>query len=84
MVRRRREKAGQACVPSASGQGAHSFTIAKRFDVMPNIRRARVTDAVGEMILELEGQESLLQQSIETLRSQGIEVEYIEGEIFEA
>lgn len=60
------------------------FTIAKRFDVMPNIRRARVTDAVGEMILELEGQESLLQQSIETLRSQGIEVEYIEGEIFEA
>ncbi|HSW64611.1 MAG TPA: NIL domain-containing protein [Dissulfurispiraceae bacterium] len=60
------------------------FTIAKRFDVMPNIRRARVTDTVGEMILELEGEESRLLQSIETLRSQGVEVEYIEGEIFEA
>ena len=31
------------------------FTMAKNYDVMPNIRRARVTDTVGEMVLELEG-----------------------------
>lgn len=60
------------------------FTIAKRYDVMPNIRRARVTDSVGEMILELEGQEDNLARSIETLKSQGIEVDYIEGDIFQA
>jgi ABC-type methionine transport system ATPase subunit len=33
------------------------FKMAKKYDVMPNIRRARVTETVGEMILELEGTE---------------------------
>lgn len=59
------------------------FTIAKRYDVIPNIRRARVTDTVGEMILELEGEEAHLEQGIEALREQGVDVEYIEGEIFD-
>jgi ABC-type methionine transport system ATPase subunit len=59
------------------------FTIAKRYDVIPNIRRARVTDAVGEMILELEGDEANLEQSINALRVQGIEVEFIEDEVFD-
>ncbi|MCK5505958.1 MAG: NIL domain-containing protein, partial [Thermodesulfovibrionia bacterium] len=31
------------------------FNMAKEYNVMPNIRRARVTETVGEMILELEG-----------------------------
>jgi ABC-type methionine transport system ATPase subunit len=31
------------------------FTMAKKFDVMPNIRRAKVTESVGEVVLELEG-----------------------------
>jgi ABC-type methionine transport system ATPase subunit len=31
------------------------FTMATKFNVVPNIRRARVTETVGEMILELEG-----------------------------
>ena len=30
------------------------FTMAKKFDVMPNIRRAKVTESVGEVVLELE------------------------------
>ncbi len=29
------------------------FTMAKKYDVMPNIRRARVTETVGEMVLEI-------------------------------
>ncbi|MBI4353589.1 MAG: MoaD family protein, partial [Candidatus Omnitrophica bacterium] len=29
------------------------FTMAKKFDIMPNIRKARVTETVGEMTLEL-------------------------------
>lgn len=59
------------------------FTMAKRYDVIPNIRRARVTDEIGEMILELDGDEANLEQGIAALRAQGIEVEYIEGEIFD-
>ena len=31
------------------------FNMAKKYDLMPNIRRARITESVGEMILELEG-----------------------------
>ncbi len=59
------------------------FRMAKKFDVMPNIRRARVTDTFGEMILELEGLEENLEQGINSLREQGVVVELIEGDIIE-
>ncbi len=59
------------------------FTMAKKYDVLPNIRRARVTDTVGEMILELEGEEVNLENGIQALREQGIEVELIEGDVIE-
>jgi len=60
-----------------------TFQMAKRFDVVPNIRRARVTDTVGELVLELEGGEDNLQQGIAYLRSLGVEVSEIEGDILE-
>ncbi|MFA5353496.1 MAG: NIL domain-containing protein [Thermodesulfovibrionales bacterium] len=59
------------------------FSMAKKFDVMPNIRRARVTDTVGEMILELEGEERNIEGGIQFLRDQGIDVELIEGDVIE-
>ncbi len=59
------------------------FTMAKKFDVMPNIRRARVTETVGEMVLELEGTEENLERGIQSLRDQGVEVELVEGDIIE-
>jgi hypothetical protein len=57
--------------------------MAKKYDVMPNIRRARVTDTFGEMILELEGLEENLEKGINSLREQGVVVELIEGDIIE-
>lgn len=59
------------------------FRMAKKYDVMPNIRRARVTDTFGEMILELEGLEQNLEEGINSLREQGVVVELIEGDIIE-
>jgi len=59
------------------------FTMAKQYDVMPNIRRARVTETVGEMVLELEGTEDNLEKGIRSLREQGVEVKLIEGDIIE-
>lgn len=59
------------------------FTMAKKYDVMPNIRRARVTETVGEMVLELEGTEENLEKGIKSLREQGVEVELVEGDIVE-
>ena len=59
------------------------FTMAKEHDVMPNIRRARVTETVGEMVLELEGKEENIEKGIKYLREQGVDVELVEGDIIE-
>ena len=59
------------------------FTMAKSYGVMPNIRRARVTDTVGEMILELEGTEENLEKSLNALQNQGVQVQLIEGDVIE-
>ncbi len=59
------------------------FTMAKQFNVMPNIRRARVTETTGEMILELEGSDEDLTRATEWLREKGVEVDLPEGDIVE-
>ena len=59
------------------------FTMAKQFNVMPNIRRARVTETVGEMILELEGTEEDLDKGLKWLKEKDIEVELVEGDVIE-
>ncbi len=59
------------------------FTMAKKFDVIPNIRRARVTETVGEMVLELEGEEDNLEKGIQSLKDSGVDVELVEGDIIE-
>lgn len=56
------------------------FLMAKKFDIMPNIRKARVTESVGEMTLELEGLEKNLKQGIKFLESRGIKVEPVSGD----
>ncbi len=57
------------------------FKMVRQFDVMPNIRRARVTDTVGEIALELEGTPENLDQGVRFLREQGVDVEPIEGDV---
>ncbi len=57
------------------------FTMAKEFDVMPNIRSARVTEDTGEVVLELEGTAKNLEDGIAYLKKRGIRVEPVEGDI---
>jgi ABC-type methionine transport system ATPase subunit len=59
------------------------FTMAKKFDIMPNIRRARVTETVGEMVLELEGTDENLAKGIDYLKERGVVVELVEGDVVE-
>jgi ABC-type methionine transport system ATPase subunit len=59
------------------------FTMAKKYDIMPNIRRARVTETVGEMVMELDGSEENLTKGIEDIKQQGVVVEIVEGDIVE-
>jgi len=58
------------------------FTMAKKFEVMPNIRRARVSEGAGEVVLELEGSEKSLEAGIEYLKERGVKVDPVEGELF--
>lgn len=57
------------------------FTMARQFNIVPNIRRARVTETAGEMILELDGTEEDLEKGMQWLREKGLEIEFVEGDI---
>lgn len=59
------------------------FTIAKKYDVMPNIRQAKVTETGGEMVLSLEGEEQNLRKGLQSLEAHGITVELLEGDSIE-
>lgn len=59
------------------------FAMSKKYDIMPNIRRARVTETIGEMILELEGSQENIDKGIDSLRQQGVDVELVVGDIIE-
>jgi ABC-type methionine transport system ATPase subunit len=60
------------------------FKMAQTFGVMPNIRRARLSESVGEVVLELEGTDKNLKDGIEYLKEQGVKVEAAEGDIMSA
>ncbi|HID12034.1 MAG TPA: ferredoxin [Candidatus Latescibacteria bacterium] len=59
------------------------YTVAKKFDVVPNIRRANVTETVGEVTLELSGDEENLKQAEQYLESIGVEVKPLPRDVIE-
>ncbi len=59
------------------------YTMSKKFDLIPNIRRAKVTETIGEMSLEIEGSKDNLDKGIKYLSKLGIKVESIVGDIVE-
>jgi ABC-type methionine transport system ATPase subunit len=58
-----------------------TFKMAKKYDIIPNIRRARVTETVGELVLELDGEEKNIKKGIKYLIDKGVNVSPIEGDI---
>ena len=59
------------------------FTMAKKYDVIPNIRRAKVTETVGEVTLELSGTKENLEKGRKYLEKAGVKVEPLVGDIIE-
>ncbi len=59
------------------------FTMAKKYEVMPNIICAKVADSGGEMVLVLDGEAENLDKGIQSLIELGIKVELIEGDVIE-
>jgi L-aspartate semialdehyde sulfurtransferase ferredoxin len=52
-----------------------SHTLGERFGVIPNIRAASITDTVALVVVEIEGDDARVQQSVEYLRERGVKVE---------
>jgi ABC-type methionine transport system ATPase subunit len=52
--------------------------LVRRFDVMPNIRRADVTDDVGWIVCELDGDSSAIAAAVEWLEEIGVDVDHLE------
>lgn len=55
----------------------------KQFDVMPNIRRARVTEDYGEVTLEIEGESERVEKALSWLKEVGVIVEPAPGSVIE-
>jgi len=59
------------------------YEIVKRFDVVPNIRRANVEAHSGWVILELSGAQEQLEAAVAYLESVGCTVNTMEGDVLE-
>jgi ABC-type methionine transport system ATPase subunit len=59
------------------------YRMAVRYNVVPNIRRANVTEKAGEMVLELSGKKENLEKAIKYLKRLKIKVEPITGDVVE-
>lgn len=57
--------------------------MAREFDVLPNIRRANVEEAMGWMVCELGGADDSVQRAIEWLQELGVQVDRL-GDVVES
>ena len=60
------------------------YEVIKEFDVVPNIRRANVEGHSGWLILEVNGEPSLLDAAIAYFEGLGCTVNRMEGDVLES
>jgi len=58
--------------------------MSKKFDVVFNLRRAKINESVGEIVLELEGEQATLAKAVEWMKSQGLTIEPITHDTIES
>ena len=51
--------------------------LVREFDIMPNIRQAKIEDAVGWVVCELGGEEDHVERAIEWLSDLGVQVDRV-------
>lgn len=56
--------------------------VCKNFDVEINIRRANVIENFGDLTLELTGSDDEINRAIKYLKENGVDVSFLEGNIF--
>lgn len=60
------------------------FNLGRNFKVVTNIRRAEVREDLGWVILELEGEEEEIVNGLEWVRSMGVRVDPVSGDVIES
>jgi ABC-type methionine transport system ATPase subunit len=55
----------------------------KKFDVVTNIRQASISDEIGIVALELDGEEDEIKKAVQFFADKGVKVEPIELDIIE-
>jgi ABC-type methionine transport system ATPase subunit len=56
--------------------------VCKNFDVILNIRTAKVTQDTGILNVEIDGEEEEIEKAIRFIEEKGVNVQPIEGQIF--
>ena len=59
------------------------YMLGRDFSVVTNIRRADVQDKQGWVVLELEGEQQAIQRGLDWVRSEGVRVDPVSGDIVE-
>ena len=59
------------------------YNLGLQFKVVPNIRRADISEDKGWVVLELEGEEKDIEQGIAWVTSKGVRVDPVIGDIVE-
>ena len=59
------------------------YKLGMDFEIVPNIRRADVRDSMGWVVLELEGDDEIIQNGLDWVASTGVRVDPIGGDIIE-
>jgi len=57
--------------------------LVREFDIMPNIRQAKIEETVGWVVCELGGEDSSIDHAIDWLRDLGVEVDRL-GDVLES
>ena len=60
------------------------WQLSQKFELITNVRQASVTDEIGIVCLELEGQRPIVKSAIKWLERKGISVEPIEINVIES
>ncbi len=60
------------------------YRMSKQFDVVFNLRRAKVNEKIGEIVLELDGDSAAIKKAVDWLKSQGVTVEPITRDTVES
>ncbi|HEX8373331.1 MAG TPA: NIL domain-containing protein [Chthoniobacterales bacterium] len=59
------------------------YNLVKRFDLIPNIRQASVSQDAGIMSLEVEGEREKIAEAVQWLEQTGVKVEPLEINVIE-